>query len=171
VFEAGDRNTWHKLTRQVQDFLAPLAADGLFGPVSGSDLYYVVCDERVNPPHEVERGRVSFLVGLRSTREGDYFSFLVTHSVDGSLVRPARSTILPAGTRMTVQGVPAQSPDDATSRERTLAQQLFGYYREPRPPLTALPSAAPPEAAAAGSRDQDAVTRFYSDFRGGGQRF
>ncbi len=170
VFEAGDRNTWHKLTRQVQDFLAPLAAAGLFGPAEQGDACYVVCDERVNPPQEVAAGHVSVLVGLRSTRAGDYFSFLVTHSLDGSSVRPARSTTLPAGTRMTVHGVPAQSPDDATSRERTLAQQLFGYYREPRPTPSASPSLPPPEATATGRRDRDAVTGFYRDFRGGGQR-
>ena len=170
VFEAGDRNTWHKITRQVQDFLAPLAAADLFGP-AGGDACYVVCDERVNPAQDVAAGCVSFLVGLRSTRAGEYFSFLVTHSLDGSRVRPARSTLLPAGTRMTVRGIPAESQDDATARARTLAQQLFGYYREPRPSLTALPSGPSPEAAAAGSRDQDAVTRFYTDFRGGGQRF
>jgi hypothetical protein len=133
----------------------------------------------VNPPQEVAAGRVSFLVGLRATRAGDYFSFLVTHSVDGSRVRPARSTRLPAGTRMTVRGVPAQSVDDATSRERTLAQQLFGYYREPRPPLSAPPPTQPsapsspalPEASTTGRRDGDAVAGFHRDFRGGGQRF
>ncbi len=179
VFEAGDRNTWHKLTRQVQDFLAPLAAAGLFGAAGKGDVCHVVCDERVNPPQEVAAGRVSFLVGLRATRAGDYFSFLVTHSVDGSRVRPARSMMLPAGTRMTVHGVPAQPADDATSRERTLAQQLFGYYREPRPPLPAPSSvirSAPsspvlPEAPATGRRDADAVAGFHRDFRGGGQRF
>jgi hypothetical protein len=170
VFETGDRNTWHKLTRQVQDFLAPLAAAGLFGPV-GDDACYVVCDQRVNPAQDIAAGRVSFLVGLRSTREGEYFSFLVTHSLDGSRVRPARSTMLPAGTRMTVRGVPAQSADDATSRERTLAQQLFGYYREPRPVPSAAPLPAPPEASATGRRDGDAVAGFRGDFGRGGQRF
>jgi uncharacterized protein len=169
VFEAGDRNTWHKITRQVQDFLVPLAAAGLFGPVDGGDACYVVCDERVNPPQDVEAGRVSFLVGLRSSRAGDYFSFLVTHSLDGSRVRPARSSMLPAGTRMSVQGVPAESPGEATSRHRTLAQELFGFNREPRP---SQPQSAPAaEPATAGRRDDDAVAHLHRDFRGGSQRF
>jgi hypothetical protein len=179
VFEAADRHTWHKITRQVQDFLAPLAAAGLFGPADGDDACYVICDERVNPPLEVAAGRVSFLVGLRTTRTGEYSSFLVTHAPDGSRVRPARSTMLPAGTRMTVKGIAPESRDAETHKPRTVAQELFGYYREPRPPsstrspvpLQPAPAlSAPPEAAAAGSRDQDAIARFYGDFRGGGQR-
>ena len=185
VFETGDRNTWHKITRQVRDFLAPLAAAGLFGPLDGEDACYVVCDDRVNARPDIAAGRVSFLVGLRSSRPGEYFSFLVTHSPDGCRVRPARSTMLPAGTRMTVKGVPGESRGEAARRPRTLAQELFGYYREPRPsaqaaaqsPATsadspsALAAAPPPEAAAAGRRDLDAVARFYRDFSGGGERF
>jgi uncharacterized protein len=177
VFEAGDRNTWHKITRQVQDFLASLSAEGLFGPADGDNACHVICDERLNTPQDVQAGRVSFLVGLRSTRAGEYSSFLVTHSPDGSRVRPARSRLLPAGARMTVKGVPADAGSEETSRRRTLAQQLYGYYREPRPapapapPASATQSATMPEAPAAGRRDQDAVARFYRDFSGGGQRF
>jgi uncharacterized protein len=170
VFEAGDRNSWHKITRQVRDFLAPLAAAGLFGATGGDDACYVICDERVNPPQDVEAGRVSLLVGLQSTRAGEYTSFLITHSPEGSRVRPVRSTLLPAGTRMSVKGVPEDIPAAETSRQPTLAQELFGYYREPRPPLLAPVSALPPEASAPGRRDQDAVARFYRDFRGRGQR-
>ena len=171
VFEAGDRNAWHKITRQVQDFLAPLAAAGLFGgPVEGDEAFYVVCDERVNSPRDVEAGCVSFLVGLRTSRAGEYTSFLVTHSPDGSRVRPARSSMLPAGTRMTVKGVPEEAVDDEAPRPRTVAQQLFGYYREPRSETSTQSSAPPPEAAATGRRDQDAVARFYRDLSGGAQR-
>jgi hypothetical protein len=183
VFEAADRSTWHKITRQVRDFLAPLAAAGVFGPPDGDDACYVVCDERVNSVQDVAAGRVSFLVGLRSSRRGEYFSFLVTHSPEGCRLRPTRSTMLPAGARMTVKGIPAESLRDDAPRPRTLAQELFGYYREPRPPvpsaapspsMAASPSAPalepPPVAAAAGRRDLDSIARFYRDVSGGGER-
>jgi len=171
VFEVGDRSTWHKITRQVQDFLAPLAAAGLFGPIDGDEACYVVCDERVNPAPDVAAGRVSFLVGLRSMRAAEYLSFMVTHSREGSRVRPVRSSMLPAGTRMSVMGIAAEPRGDAAARQRTLAQELYGYYREPRPAPSPSLSATTPEAAATGRRDDDAVARFYRDFRGGGQRF
>jgi hypothetical protein len=177
VFEAGDRSVWHKIARQVQDFLQPLAASGLFGDSGESEGCYVICDERVNPDHEVEAGRVNVLIGLRTTRAGEYLSFLVTHTLDGSQVRQVRSNHLPPGTRMRVPELADGSEDD-TQRQRTLTQELFGYYREPRPAQSVAPQApasgeavAPPESAAAGRRDLEAITRFYRDLGRRGERF
>jgi hypothetical protein len=171
VFEAGDRNVWHKVTRQVNDFLQPLAAAGLFGPDAPDDACYVACDERVNPEQEVREGRVSVLVGLRSARTGEYQSFLVTHSRDGSRVRPARSNRLAPGTRMRVEGLGDEVLEQETRRNRTLAQELFGHYSEPRPAPSAPVPAPRPEAAATGRRDLDAITRFYRELGSRGERF
>jgi hypothetical protein len=171
VFEAGDRSVWHKITRQVQDFLQPLAAAGLFGAGAAEDACYIVCDERVNPQHEVHEGRVSLLVGLRSARAGEYFSFVVTHSVAGSRVRPVRSNRLPPGTRMSVAGLADELAAADTQRQRTLAQELFGYNGEPRPAQSEAAVALPAEAAATGRRDLDAVASFYRDLGRRDQRF
>jgi hypothetical protein len=170
VFEAGDRNVWHKVTRQVQDFLQPLAAAGLFGPGDPEDACHVVCDERVNPEHEVREGHVSLLIGLRSARTGEPLSFMVTHSIDGSRVRPVGSNRLPPGTRMTVKGIVEEGRELDVQRQRTLAQELFGHYSEPRPGPSGLAAASPPEAAAPGRRDLDAIARFYRDLGRRGER-
>jgi hypothetical protein len=168
MFEAGDRNTWHKVTRQVQDFLAPLAADGLFGPAAEAGATYVICDERVNPPQEVAAGRVNVLVGLQESRPGEYRVFQVTHAADGSRVRPVRSTLLPAGTHMTTRGLPEDHSADDTQRQRTVAQELFGYYREPRPAQAEAVFPPLAETSAAGRRDLDALARHYRDLHGRG---
>jgi len=175
VFDAADRNVWYKLARQVQDFLQPLADSGLFGPGDAADACYVVCDERVNTAHDMSEGRVNLLVGLRSGRVGEYFSFMVSHSAAGSRVRPARANRLPPGTRMTVN-VRADDSDvdvavDETQRQRTLAQALFGYYTEPRPAPSVALASLPAETATSGRRDLDLVARFDRDLDGGGQRF
>jgi hypothetical protein len=171
VFEAGDRNVWHKVTRQVHDFLQPLAEAGLFGSGDACEAFDVTCDERVNPEHDVADGRVSVLVALRSLRATEYLSFLVTHSLEGSRVRPVRSNRLPPGTRMSVE-LPADEPrEQDTQRPRTLAQELFGYYSEPRPASSAAAIALSPEAAAARSRDLDAIARLHGDLGHRGQRF
>jgi hypothetical protein len=171
VFEAGDRGAWHKITRQVQDFLRPLAEAGVLGKGEASDAYYVVCDDRVNTAHDVSEGRVNLLVGLRTGRAGEYFSFMVSHSRTGSRVRPARANRLPAGTRMTVGDHAAEVGVDDTQRQRTLAQALFGYYTETRPAPSAPPSSQPAKTAPSGRRDLDLVARFDRDLGRGAQRF
>lgn len=171
VFEAGDRSVWHKVTRQVQDFLQSLTAAGLFGPGDREDACYVICDERVNSETDAHEGQVNLLVGLRAARAGEYLSFLVTHGVAGSRVRTARSHWLPPGTRMSVEAAAVQTHLEDTQRQKTLAQELFGYYVEPRPEPSADTLALPPESPATGRRDLDAVARFYADLDRRGQRF
>ena len=168
VFNAGDRTAWRRLERQVRDFLAPLAAEGLFGQAGVADDCWVVCDERVNPPHEVEAGRVSLLVGLRGARAGEFGTWMITHAPDGSRVRPVRSRLLPAGTRMTVHGLPPASVDAVVPAPRTVAQELYGYYRERRPG-DGSGAGIPPVAAAAGRRDFEGIAHFHRDLRGGGE--
>jgi hypothetical protein len=128
-----------------------------------------VCDERVNPPHEVEAGRVSLLVGLRGARAGEFGTWMITHAPDGSRVRAVRTRLLPAGMRMTVHGLPpadADAPAPAPA-PRTVAQELYGYYRERRPGDGSGPGI--PVTATAGRRDLDGIARVHRDLRGGGE--
>jgi hypothetical protein len=122
TFEAGDRRVWQRLERQVRTFLQPLAAAEIFGHGAVEEAFYVVCDERLNTEEDLGEGRVNVLVGLRSARAGDYQSFLITHAVSGSSVRPVRSNWLPAGTRMTAHApAPVAPDDDITVPRRTLS--------------------------------------------------
>jgi hypothetical protein len=164
VFEAADRRTWLRVTRQVQEFLQPLEADGLFGPAGDESGFYVVCDERVNTAEDVAAGRINILVGLRTARAGEHRSFLVTHSPGGSRIRPVRSNWLPAGTRMTVKDVPERGVP-ATPQPRTVAQELFGHYAEPRPgPSMPASDGRDAETAATGRFDLESLARFHQDF-------
>ncbi len=171
VFEAAERKVWQKVERQVQAFLKPLGTSGVFGPQPAADSCQVVCDERVNGPEDVAAGRVNILVSIPSGRLGRYQSFLVTHARDGSRVRPARSHLLPAGTRMTVEGLPVDVPADDTQRPRTLAQELFGHYREPRAEPSAVADGRSPIPPAAGRLDPETIARIHRDFGSRLQRF
>jgi hypothetical protein len=171
VFEAAERGVWQKVERQVQEFLRPLGAAGVFGPPATADGCQVICDERVNGPDDVAAGRVNILVSVPSGRAGRYQSFLVTHARDGSCVRPARSNLLPAGTRMTVEGLPEDVPTDDTQRQRTLAQELFGHYREPRPGPSGAADGRSPVPPAAGRLDPETIARIHRDFGSRLQRF
>ena len=169
VFEAHDRGVGRKVTRQVQAFLQPLVNAGLFGGEVGEEPCYVICDERINSADDLLQGKVNLLVGIHSGRAGEYQSFMVTHSAEGSRVRPVRSRWLPEGTRLSVpkEETPRQA-SDATEPQRTLAQQLFERHREPRL-QSATPVGGRTETASAGRRDLDLVADLHTDFGRGDQ--
>jgi len=170
MFEAPDRAVWHKLERQVDAFLRPLAASGLFGPADESGVVQVVCDERINGPVDVAAGRINVLVSLPVAR-GQWRSFMVTQSRTGSRVRPVRTNVLPPGTRMTVEEAQAPRSIDETAQSPTLAQELFGHYREPRPAPSVATTDRGAPAAAAGRLDPETIARIHRELGRPLQRF
>ncbi len=170
MFEAPERAVWQKLERQVEAFLQPLVSAGLFGPVDESDAVPVVCDERINGPDDVTAGRINVLVSLPGGRSGQWQSFMVTQSRSGSWVRAVRTNVLPPGTRMTVRE-PEAPPAEDTQRTRTLAQELFGHYSEPRPVPSVVTTDRGAPAAAAGRLDPETIARIHREFGRPLQRF
>ena len=77
--------------------------------------------------------------------------------------------------RMTVRDVVNEAREDEpagdTRRQRTVAQELFGYYGEPRPGTGGSAAGAPAIAPATGRFDLDAITRLRRDLGRPGQRF
>jgi hypothetical protein len=171
MFESAERAVWQKLERQVEAFLQPLASSGLFGPVDESGTVQVVCDERINGPDDVAAGRINVLVSLPSGQPGQWRSFMVTQSRTGGRVRPVRTNVLPPGTRMTVQMPEAPRAADDTQRTRTLAQELFGHYGEPRPVPSVVTTDRGAPAAAAGRLDPETIARIHREFGRRLQRF
>ncbi len=170
VFETHNRRVGEKVARQVQAFLRPLANAGLFGQHPGEEPCHVICDDRINSDNDLRQGRINMLVSLHANRPGEYRSFLITHSAEGSRVRQVRSRWLPAGTRMSVPKDRLETADiEATQPQRTLAQQLFGSYAEPIPSRSADAGHGAAKAAATGRRDFNLVTDIHRDFGRGGQ--
>lgn len=170
-FGGFDRGAWARLSRQVEAFLEPLAAAGLFGSTGTDAPYYVACDERINSADDLAAGCVHLLVGLRAQRTDDYQSFMITHRPEGSRVRPVRTNRLPTGTRMTVVEDDLRPAIDDTQPRRTLAQQLYNPSTEPRPDATSVARFGAPEASAARRLDLDLVARLNRDFDRRGQRY
>jgi hypothetical protein len=138
-------------------------------------------------------------VSLRSARPGEYQSFLITHGTQGSRVRPVRSNVLPAGTRLHIDEAAedvaidvvaiinqARQDEvidlDATQPRETLLQDppvqadstTVVAALAPESPRSAEDSTTlvlrVSEAAAPGGLDRDDIARFYRDFGGGGQQ-
>jgi hypothetical protein len=172
MFEAPERAVWQQLQRQVEAFLQPLAGPELFGSAHGPATLEVVCDERINGPEDVAAGRINLLVSLPAGRPGQWRSFMVTQSRSGSRVRPVHSIALPPQTRMTVSA-PGQAAPTAADRPptRTLAQELFGHYSEPRPVPSVVATDRGAPAAAAGRLDAETIARIHRELGRSPQRF
>ena len=86
LFEPAGASLWWRLEQQVADFLMTLEADGAFPAPPGTRGWFVICDQRVNPPRQV--GEAHLLFGFAACREGEWHCWLVTHGANGSRVQP-----------------------------------------------------------------------------------
>jgi hypothetical protein len=88
LFEPNEDATWARARAQVENFLDGLDQQGAFAGSTPEESYFVVCDERVNPPLTVAEGKVKVLFGIAITRPADFHAWLVTHTPEGSSCRP-----------------------------------------------------------------------------------
>ena len=88
LFEPNAEPAWEKARAQVTTFLEELDQQGAFAGSTPEESYFVICDERVNPPESVAEGKVKLLFGIAITRPGDFHAWLITHHASGSTCRP-----------------------------------------------------------------------------------
>jgi hypothetical protein len=172
-FEGRDRSTWPRLARQVRTFLLGLTASGAFGTGAEMQAAEVVCDERIHDASDLAGGAVHCLVSLPGPRPDTFRSWMITHRLEGTTVRPVRSRQLPPNLVLKVREPVQLQPGDPTLEEtaprRTLAQELFAPKPDQRPAwASALP---PPEAAAARRLDLDLIARLHGEPERRGERF
>lgn len=169
-FEGRDRNTWPRLARQVRTFLLGLTASGAFGTGAEMQAAEVICDERIHDDDDLAAGAVHCLVSLPGPRPGTFRSWLITHRLEGTTVRPVRSRQLPPDLRLTVhEPVRPRVPDpllEETARRRTLAQELFAPQPDARPLASGLAESAP-----ARRLDLNLVARLHGEAEGRSERF
>ena len=86
VLNPSDAGTQQRVARQINEFLAEVQSAGAFASTSTQDAFLVVCDERINGPENPRMFQI--LVQFAALHSGEYHSFMIIHSVRGSLVRP-----------------------------------------------------------------------------------
>lgn len=87
VMSPHDPVTQQRVARQITAFLAELRTAGAFASVPIRDAFLVICDERVNDAAE-DAGAMNILLQLAAIHAGEYHSFMITHTVRASSVRP-----------------------------------------------------------------------------------
>lgn len=76
--------TWMRVSQQILSFLSELRSAGAFASVPADQAFLVICDERIND----EGGGINILVQFAATHAGAYHSFMLTHRLGGSTVKP-----------------------------------------------------------------------------------
>lgn len=98
VLSANVSDTRRRVAKQVGDFLEALRAAGAFASVPADQAFLVICDERINDcddEHDdpgtmngTTDGTINILLQLAGIHAGEYQSFMITHAIRGSVVRP-----------------------------------------------------------------------------------
>ncbi|HVY24615.1 MAG TPA: hypothetical protein VG962_14800 [Steroidobacteraceae bacterium] len=83
-----NRSMWSRLLRQVTEFLQGLVNVGAFPPSQMGREFFVICDERINPPVTEGVPEIRILIGFAAWHAEQYHTYMISHSVTGSSTRP-----------------------------------------------------------------------------------
>jgi uncharacterized protein len=81
VFEPNDPTLWQVLRLNVTAFMRGLFRQGAFAQSedrSEAKSFFVICDESVNPPSEVDLGRVHVIVGFAPLKPAEFVIITIT---------------------------------------------------------------------------------------------
>lgn len=86
VFEVNDKALRKRLVRQVSGFLLDLWMKGYLAGSTSEQAFYVRCDEELNSIENIEKGILTFEVGLAIVKPAEFFHITLTAEKDGSSV-------------------------------------------------------------------------------------
>jgi phage tail sheath protein FI len=117
-----DAAVWNRVTRQVAQFLTDLTARGAFPSAPAERAFLAICDERVNSAHDTLDQRVNIVVAFAASRRGRYHSFMITHTVMGSRIKPV--AINPAEMPLSIEPTIQWAGDDTAVRPLNVALKV-----------------------------------------------
>lgn len=87
IAERRNISVWFRLANQITQFFTDLRAAGAFSAAPRDQAFLVICDERINEPSP-DAAEINILVQFAANHIDSYHSFMITHTVQGSRVRP-----------------------------------------------------------------------------------
>jgi hypothetical protein len=72
VFEPNSSDLRKRVIRHINAFLIELWRKGYFAGVEPEDGYYIRCDDELNPPEEIDAGRIHFEIGIAIARPAEF---------------------------------------------------------------------------------------------------
>jgi len=80
--------TWERARAAADAFLMSLAQQRAFTSENPEESHFVITDERVNREQTILEGKFHLLYGFATSKPGEFDTWLVTHQVGSSRVRP-----------------------------------------------------------------------------------
>jgi hypothetical protein len=87
IAERRTLTVWFRLAHQITEFFTDLRAAGAFPAAPKDQAFLVICDERINEP-SLDAAEVNILIQFAANHIDSFHSFMVTHTAQGSRVRP-----------------------------------------------------------------------------------
>ena len=87
VFEPNEPKTWQRLTRNVDEFLKKLWADGYFAGATPEESYFVKCDSTTNTTESREAGLMLIEIGIAPAIPTEYIIFNVVQKMSEHAVQ------------------------------------------------------------------------------------
>ena len=113
-----------RVQRQVTEFFEALNDEGAFLGRAEGDAYFVICDDRVNPAHVDGVRSFNILICFAASRAGEFHSYLLTHSVAGSRVKPVSLNRMNSSHYHPVRG------ENLSPEEREWVERLAGRFND-----------------------------------------
>jgi hypothetical protein len=82
VFEPNTPALWKTISRDMNFFLESLWRKGFFQGDSPEDGFYVICDESVNPPENIDAGILVCEIGIAPVRPAEFISFRIHQQME-----------------------------------------------------------------------------------------
>lgn len=83
VFEPNDTLLQRELDRVIRSFLESLFRRGMLDGATSSDAYTVQCDDSLNPPDEVDRGKILCMIGVQPPLPAEFVVVLIGKTQNG----------------------------------------------------------------------------------------
>lgn len=87
IAERCNITVWFRLAKQITQFFDELRAAGAFPAAPKDQAFLVICDERINEPSPTA-AEINILIQFAASHIDSYHSFMITHTTQGSRVRP-----------------------------------------------------------------------------------
>ncbi len=87
IAERRNISVWFRLANQITQFFTELRAAGAFAAAPKDQAFLVICDERINEP-SITAKEINILIQFAANHIDSYHSFMITHTAQGSRVRP-----------------------------------------------------------------------------------